>query len=546
MLIIIFSWIVLFIIIFLIGRLVLSRILLSFLGIKSGPEWYEYFWAGFVGVIGILQVWSIFLPVNLYSLVFVFALALFSLVFLIKKSLKFKLPDTKFIILGGITILVISYFASLPVGWYDTNLYHLNAVKWSNLYSIVPGLANLHTRLGFNTSFFLFASMIDNWILAGRSSHVAVSLLTVVLSLQIIWTFIKSENRILKIFSLFLIYILIANVFKTTAINSLSTDFVLAILAVAISLEFLERGLTSLLVAGLLSIILFTVKLSGISFAGLVLLFAIYRNAKLIWPFLGMGILLSVPFFIRNIILSGWVLYPVPIFQMNVPWALSKEAVSNIANIIKAWAILPGSGANGLVGQSFRQWFPGWLSRNTGAIELRILAFGFALVLIMLVAVAFRKISIDFKKDSGPILLIAASLVSVFYVLFTAPDLRFGGVFFWIFFAIAASLFINKFFHPKRTFEIILLLAIITFSLKSASPFSVGGKPLWRTVRWESSSSVIEKTISPSDGSPSFKILTPENGDRCGNSGLPCTPEINNDFKEIVPGDISKGFAPVN
>jgi hypothetical protein len=51
--------------------------------------------------------------------------------------------------------------------------------------------------------------------------------------------------------------------------------------------------------------------------------------------------------------------------------------------------------------------------------------------------------------------------------------------------------------------------------------------------------------INPSDGSPSFKVYTPTDDSFCGNVQLPCTSEPNNNFKEIVPGDISKGFAPV-
>ena len=43
--------------------------------------------------------------------------------------------------------------------WYDTLLYHAQVVKWNFTYPAVPGLAILHERFGYNSSFHLFAAM---------------------------------------------------------------------------------------------------------------------------------------------------------------------------------------------------------------------------------------------------------------------------------------------------------------------------------------------------------------------------------------------------
>ncbi|EMO63800.1 hypothetical protein LEP1GSC133_1179, partial [Leptospira borgpetersenii serovar Pomona str. 200901868] len=34
---------------------------------------------------------------------------------------------------------------------YDSGLYHIQSIKWIQEYSVVPGLANLHGRFGFNS-----------------------------------------------------------------------------------------------------------------------------------------------------------------------------------------------------------------------------------------------------------------------------------------------------------------------------------------------------------------------------------------------------------
>lgn len=45
---------------------------------------------------------------------------------------------------------------------YDTDLYHFSALRWMNEYASVPGLANLHSRLGFNAGFLILSAIFDN------------------------------------------------------------------------------------------------------------------------------------------------------------------------------------------------------------------------------------------------------------------------------------------------------------------------------------------------------------------------------------------------
>jgi len=46
-----------------------------------------------------------------------------------------------------------------PPEIYDTGLYHLQAIKWIEEYAVVPGLANLHGRFGFNPNIFTFYAL---------------------------------------------------------------------------------------------------------------------------------------------------------------------------------------------------------------------------------------------------------------------------------------------------------------------------------------------------------------------------------------------------
>lgn len=530
----------LFTVIFLIGKLFLNFKFLHF--INKNFEWYELFWLGFVVVVAILQIWSFFMPVNIYSLFFITALGILSAM-IFRKTLKFPKINLMTILYTGLILLAISYFASLPVGWEDTYLYHLNAVKWSNLYPVVPGLTNLHSRLGLNSSLFLFASMIDNWIMHDRSSHVALSLLASVLSIQILWIFLKSKNRVLKIFSLFVTPLLAIGIARSTLVASLSPDFALIMIVIAICFEVLNGKKESVFIASLLSLLLITIKFSGISFAGIILLFALFELRDFIF-LMTAGLTLLGPFIARNIILSGWPFYPLPILGVNVPWAVPKVSVSGMYTVIKTWAISPGPDWNKSIGLSFWQWFPDWYSRNNWAVEMKMFFLG---ILLSLVSPLTGIITSDFFERYRNLLLLGlAAIISAFYMLFTAPDFRFGQIFFWVFFGVVGTCYVDTFLKKNPGLKILFASLGIYFIFLEMWPIRIDSEPYWKSVRWEPSFPVEETLIKPKDGSPTFKVYKPTDDDLCGNSMLPCTPYTSNKFKEISPGNISKGFAPAN
>jgi hypothetical protein len=525
---IIFCWIAVSAAIVFVGRLFLH-----------GAEWYEYFWVGLVAVLAILQIWSIFLPVNIYALGAVIILGLSSVIVFRKikipqfETIKDWIVKNKiYILISCLTILIVSYYASQPVGWDDTLLYHLNAVKWANLYSVVPGLANLHSRLGFNSSFFLFASMLDNLFMAARSSHLALSTLAIVLSIEYIWILVKSKERHLKLFCLFTTPIIFFSIAKQEVIASLSPDFALLLLVLAASIEFLKKGKYSISVAVLLSILLITVKFSAVSFSAIMLLFIFLENRKSWKWILWSGVILIIPYLIRNIYLTGWLFYPLPLFKFSVNWAVPEGQVKILYTVIQTWARVPGTEWSKFVNASFWEWFPDWFRRNQGSAELRIFAFASILVFISLPIKIIDRKFIDINKKV--IRLGTISLISILYVFITAPDIRFGAVFIWIFFASVVSLYFSilKWSVNVKIFAVLSSCLLVFFT---SWPIRLENKPILKSVRWE--------TAWPTKNVNG--ILVPLEHSLCGNSDLPCTPEMNN-IREIVPGDISKGFASID
>jgi len=72
-------------------------------------------------------------------------------------------------------LVVLLFYVSLvpmtPLECYDTGLYHFQSIKWLNQSPLPLGLANLHHRFGFNSSWFPLASLIELPALKAHSPH---------------------------------------------------------------------------------------------------------------------------------------------------------------------------------------------------------------------------------------------------------------------------------------------------------------------------------------------------------------------------------------
>jgi len=512
MLTIVFCWITLFLLISLIGRLFIKE-----------AFWFEYFWIGLVFVFAFLQVWSIFLPTNYIAFVILAFLAGIS--FYVDKK-KFKIPklNFKFIVVASFVLLIISYYASQSVGWDDTLLYHLNAVKWGKLYAVVPGLANLHSRLGFNSSFFLFASLLDNLFMSDRSSHLALSLLTAVLSIQYLWIFNSSLKRELKLFCLLTLPLIVYSVAFRQIIASLSPDFAMLILTLALCVQFLLNSKKSSMIALLLATTLITVKFSAIAFVGLMILFLIFKYPELIKRVVVWGPFIMVPYLIRNYYLSGWLFYPLPFFKINTDWTVPEGSVKGLYTVIKTWARVPGSEWTKFIDAPFSTWFPVWFQNNRNSFEFKLLVASLIISVFIKIFITTNKINVNLLK------LWVISFASIFYVFFTAPDFRFGEVFIWINFAITVAILITQIGWNKYVKDV-LIIFVLLLTIYIAWPPRYDTKPILRSVRWDQAWPTEVKN----------GIHYPLEQELCGNSDLPCTPEKNN-IKWRVQGDLSRGF----
>src|SRR5438093_3147206 len=118
-------------------------------GFRTSPNAFQVFWLGFILLLGFLQFYSLFLPIDGYAMLSVLILAIAGAVFslrlfinlfryMFRRSPRFSVLTMA--MAACLILLVVAYNSSLPISWHDTHSYHLNAVKWASTYPAVPGL----------------------------------------------------------------------------------------------------------------------------------------------------------------------------------------------------------------------------------------------------------------------------------------------------------------------------------------------------------------------------------------------------------------------
>jgi hypothetical protein len=112
-------------------------------------------WIGLACVIGVLQIWHFFAPVDAWACGVVFAFGLIGAVLGFRRLPLIGFAVRSYPLLAAIAGLLVLWLLNRSVAeplHTDHGLYYLNTIRWASEYPIVPGIVNLHMRLAFNNS----------------------------------------------------------------------------------------------------------------------------------------------------------------------------------------------------------------------------------------------------------------------------------------------------------------------------------------------------------------------------------------------------------
>ena len=279
-------------------------------------------------------------------------------------------------------LLLFAYGASRGYMHVDSGLYHAQAIRWIEEYGVVPGLANLHCRLAYNSSAFVLTALYSMSFLGGQSLHTVAGFMALVLAvkgLDVVKVFSRKKvlvSDFVKVAMLFYITIIYTEM-MSPASDYFAMLFLFYVVLTWVELE--EKKEKNIIPFGMLCVLLavnVSIKLSSAIMLLMVLKPAVIllkeKRYGQIGIYLGMGILAVFPYLARNVILSGWLVYPFPAIDLfSFDWKIPAGEALYDAQEIKVYA--KGMTDVLLKDAPMSQWLPSWFSALKGLEKIWVL-----------------------------------------------------------------------------------------------------------------------------------------------------------------------------
>ena len=339
----------------------------------------------------------------------------------------------------------------------------MQVVRWYADAAVVPGLGNLNPYASFNHAFFILPAALGLGPFADRGWHLVNGLLVVaamplpVAALLRLGRAGEPATRAALVFTALLAARLIDAPLMMALSGPTADVAVLAagtfLLARAAAAPTGPPWVSGLLLAGVLSL-----KLTSL---GVVLAAALIEWS---WPErwrlreTGKAMLLAalslLPWVAHGIVLSGYLLYPVPWLRLPVDWAVPAEIARSLQEWAWAFARWPGHPAQEVAASA---WASRWLDTEVLHNRDFLLPAGVSLAGAVGLA-AFAR----WRRPSKNTLMRVGALgcgLAVWWL--TLPDLRFAGPLWW---GLAGALLGGVWeILPSRRYVVALLLIALVF-----------------------------------------------------------------------------------
>lgn len=423
----------------------------------------------------IVTILSLFLPINEYTHGGILVVAALYVVCdhrFVKQQFDQALPRRYWLIISGLAV-GLALFASLPDIYfpYDTGLYHAQAIQWIKEYNVVPGLTNFHPQLGFNSSWFLMNALFDPIV------HSINGWLVFWCVLFFGWSaFGKNRPLVSSALSLTILVVLaVLSVFymHPNQLTTASTDMPAALwllLSVVLFVQYVEKDRSTneywlvpiLTISVLLAI---TTKLSNAP-AGFLLCYVFIqvlrqKNYRSSIAQVIVGLVVLLPWLVRNVILSGYLVYPAALgggLFSHLDWQVPLVDVVDMQHCITNWAKYRSCAV------TTTAWLPQWLTelrRSTLLADSKII-IGISLGYMMIAFAQWRQTIRLSWTTLWPVY--GVGLLGLGFWFYSAPDVRFGLGFIslaLILLLLPASTALTKIISPKNSVSLLATLAVI-------------------------------------------------------------------------------------
>lgn len=562
MLVILCSWIIIAVVFLAFGEM-LGSVWNKVVKKPASFSFYDIFWLGLCAVGTVSCIVSLFLPVSIYVLISCVVVSVIywllnrnKLVLYCKKVYKGFLGLSKWNKAGILLIFSVILIYSLSIPYthlYDPFLYHLQSLMWTEQYSVVPGLGNLHGRLAFNSNYLLLSTLFSYHPDYYMPVFGLSGLCLIVFSC---WLIVKMDRLKSDISSIVLYLALFVFIFIFRHnISTTSTDLVAGIfvLYIILGLALSNNKDHKMFVLCIMSVFCITLKLSAAPVLLISLFTLIYfirkKTSKPVSLLLAIGSIIIIPWCVRFVYLSGYLVYPFPAIDLfSVDWKIPEAMVTAEKNAAYAWAKIQNVDTETVLAMPFYAWIPRWIPYQS-LLTLCLFVLAFISPVIVLIRNKF------FKKNTLFLTAWSIAFCGILFGFFTAPDIRFI-----LGFALSAiclpllltSFIVNKFislFYKRLGIirsGLILLgsLFLLGLGIRQLAHYKDVDENLFIFAIKPQSISNIEEAKENRYNEIELNgliIYVPMEGDQCFEQCLPCTPYFN-DRLELRGETLQDGF----
>ena len=242
------------------------------------------------------------------------------------------------------------------------------------------------------------------------------------------------------------------------------------------------------------------------------------KQFKNIFIYIMLGILCAMPFLIRGVIISGWLLYPSTLIDLfPVPWKIPKELVDGDKILITLWGRALYNYE--LYNLSFLEWFPIWIHSLKTSLEKLIIIADIVSIILLLI----NSIFLLFRKDKHwDLILLNITIISSFcFWLFSAPLMRYGYAYCLILLMLLAFEFYSYISYKSVTISI-YVLAVVFLIYKGIKVSENLSQYIACNNYFYQQDYAIFEVIKKEDND--FIYYVPATGDKVGYYDFPATP----------------------
>ena len=324
----------------------------------------------------------------------------------------------------------------------DSGYYHEQAIRWIEEFGTVKGSVHILKRLAYNSCYFCQCALYSMRDIFSQSLHCLSGFYGILVMGYALAGFNKSIRTNAIRLAPFVYFILLCS-----EITSPASDYPLVFSVFYVAIRWFELrddneehyspyALLSLFVVFLISIKLTVGCLILIVIKPAIAMIKEKRIKEIITSIMA-GIIILLPYFIRNYIICGWLIYPfTKIDIFNPDWKLPMRHVQTDADEIKVWGRGMGQ-IGGQVTDGIKVWLPHWWEYMSVPNRM-IVASAIIVLSVYLVYRVCRFISEvirhGIKKTATEVVIDnidryifeAALLFSLLYWFFESPLFRYG------------------------------------------------------------------------------------------------------------------------